>query len=467
MVNKIIVVQMLFRKSEKVKWGKVENTTLLLSQAQACVSNTLLLNPCIMIENPLTRTPMTEKISNQTPLKQRLLFICLILIAFAALLWINLRFSQLTNAGSDFLTRWLPVQLMVYEGVENPYSDEVSYQIQLLRYGRAALPGEAPGLFAYPYYIVPFILPFALIKDLVIARALWMLFLQLCHITIILLSLRICRYRPTASLLLLLLMFSLISADMLIATIEGNPASLAALFIVLSLFFIQKEKDTVAGLMLALATIKPQLTVLFFILVWLWAFSNKRWKIMTSSAISVAILMGVSFIFLPQWFAEFFRQVFVYPGVAQPNTPATIFAGVLPATVATWIGRGFSLVSLLLLAYVWYRSYKQPFSVLSWSAGVTLALLPFSGIASTRTNLVVLLPFVTWLIVQLKRHPNHPQLAESILLGYILLSWVFVALTRTPLVNGIIFAYFDLLPLPLFVVIGLLVSGQFLKHPSD
>jgi hypothetical protein len=410
-----------------------------------------------MMENPPARTSMTDKITNQPTKKQRLLFLLLILIAFAALLWINLRFSQLTNAGSDFLTRWLPVQLMVYERVENPYSDEVSYQIQLFRYGRAALPHEAPCLFAYPYYIVPFILPFALIKDFVTARALWMLLLQVCHLSIVLLSLHICRYRPTKSVLLLLLMFSLVGADMLIAIIEGNPASLSALFIVLSLFFIQKEKDVVAGLMLALATIKPQMTVLFFALIWLWAFSNKRWKIMTSSATSVVILMGVSFVFLPQWFAEFFRQVFLYPGVAQPNTPATIFASVLPAPTATLVGRIFSLLSLIVLAYAWYRSYKQPFSALFWSAGVTLALLPFSGIASTRTNLVMLIPFVVWLIAHLSQH-NHPRwLAYGFLLGYILLSWVLVALTRIPLVNGVIFAYFDLLPLPLLVLIGLLL----------
>lgn len=400
---------------------------------------------------------MTENNTNQPTTKQRLLFLLLILIAFTALLWINLRFSQLTNAGTDFLHRWLPAKLMIYEGEKNPYAETVSYQIQLFRYGRAALPNEAPGLFAYPYYIIPFILPFAAIKDFVIARGLWMLLLELCHIAMIVLSLRICHFRPTKTTLLLLLMFSLVGADMLIAIIEGNPASLSALFIVLSLFFIQKEKDVVAGLMLALATIKPQMTVLFFALIWLWAFSNKRWKIMTSSATSSVVLMAVSFVFLPQWFAEFFRQVFVYPGVAQPNTPATIFTGVLPAPTATLVGHGFSLLSLIVLAYTWYRSYKQPFSVLFWSAGVTLALLPFSGIASTRTNLVMLIPFVVWLIAQLSQH-NHPQwLADVILLGYILLSWVLVAITRIPLVNGVIFAYFDLLPLPLLVLIGLLL----------
>jgi hypothetical protein len=418
------------------------------------------------METPTTRTPMTEQKSNPTPTKQRLLFILLILIAFAALLWINLRFSQLTNAGSDFLERWLPAKLMIYEGEKNPYAESVSYQIQLFRYGRPAETDETPCLFAYPYYILLFILPFGLIKDFMVAKGLWMLMLQLCHIAILLISLRICRYRPTSFLLLILLLFSLVSADMLIAIIEGNPASLAALFIALTLYFIQREKDAVAGLMLALATIKPQLTVLFFALVWLWAFSNKRWKIMSFSGLGVAVLMGVSFVFLPQWFNEFLRQVFFYPGVAQPNTPATIFAGVLPANTATWVGRIFSLISLLLLAYAWYRSYKQPFMVFLWSAGITLAVLPLSGIASTRSNLVALLPFATWLIVQIKRQSNHPRLAEIILFGYILLSWVFVALTRTPLVNGIVFAYFDLLPLPLLVLVGLIVLQKYAK-PSE
>lgn len=377
-------------------------------------------------------------------------------LVLALLLWANLNFSNTVGAGMDFLHRWLPARLLLTGVERNPYAESASLAIQQFRYGRPALPNEAPGLFAYPYYTLIFILPFALIKDFTIARALWMTLLELAHIAVIFLSLRLCHFQPRRLTLLLLLGFALFSADLIVPLVEGNPASLTALLLVLCLFFLQQENDVAAGICLALATIKPQMTILFFGLVWLWAFSRKRWRVLIASSITLAVLMGVSFLFLPEWLGEFIRQLRIYPSYAQPNTPQEIFSKFLPGA-AIWISRALTLASLLLLGINWFRVWKQDFPALLWTACLTFAVQPLSGIASTRSNLVALLPAVILITAVLAScWQRRVWRVDLLLAALLILSWVLMIGTRQLLVGGMKLAYFDLLPLPVLVIAGLL-----------
>lgn len=361
----------------------------------------------------------SKKISS----KEQWLVILLIVLLLALLTFANWQFAKQNKAGVDFLIRWLPTRLVLFEGYESPYSEQVSHKVELFQYGHSASEIEVNGNFLYPHYFMLFTLPFALIENFTFARMLWMTLLEISQIAIIFLSLKIVDFKPKKSTLLLLLFISLLSTYFVQPIIDGNPSSLSALFVVLCLFFLSKEKDWLAGVFLACSTLKPQMVILFCVLVWWWAFSNKRWKVMISSATGVSVLMGVSFLFQPNWFSEFIGQLMIYQGVASPNNPTAILSVYFPASGAT-IAFVLNILCIALLLFEWIRLYKKGFQHFFWTACITFALLPLTGIAFGNRNLVVLLPAIVMIISALhKQFPKKSIWWDLSLIALLLYSW--------------------------------------------
>jgi Gpi18-like mannosyltransferase len=229
----------------------------------------------------------------------------------------------------------------------------------------------------------------------------FMTLIELAHIAIVVLSLQIIGFKPRSVTLLLLMLFSLFFYFFTRPLIHSNPSSIAALFIVLCLFFLSKEQDFLAGIFLSLATFKPQLTLLFFILVWLWAFSNKRWKVLFASAGGVAVLMGISFLLLPEWFSSFLGQMGTYTQNATPSNPALILAAWFPRG-AQWLSRGISLICLIILSLEWCKVWKKGFAQFFWTVCLTFSLLPISGITSAQSNFIAFLPAFVLIIAVLE-----------------------------------------------------------------
>jgi hypothetical protein len=266
-------------------------------------------------------------------------------------------------------------------------------------------------------------------------------------------------FRPAKSTLALLCLFALFSADMISPLIYGNPVSFSGLFILLSLFFVKKEKDQLAGVFLALATFKPQTTLLVFLLVWLWSFSKKRWKIITWSAGTVIVLLGVSFLMQPDWVSGFLRQMFAYPQFASPNTPRSVLSQFDPL-LGRWASIGLSLFCGFILLIEWKKMYKQGFIDLFWTACLTLSILPLSGIASTKSNFVLLLPAVI-LLVQLSGYGKHRKVIwmNMTIIILMVLGWWLKLLSHqwTYEIPGQSYVNLDLLPLPILLITALLV----------
>ncbi|MFZ5908744.1 MAG: glycosyltransferase family 87 protein [Chloroflexota bacterium] len=375
------------------------------------------------------------------------------LLFIGLLFWANYRFSIAEPGGTDFLYRWLPTRLVVFEGYENPYSDEVEYQVELMHHGHAHQADETPGIFAYPYYTMGVFLPLALIRDFFLARALWMTLMELAHLGIIFLVLKMLNFTPGKNLTLALILFALLPADFAQPLVDGNPSSLAALFAVLALFFTWREKDAWAGVFLALSTIKPQLVILFFALVWLWAFSSRRWRIIAFSAGSLLLLLGSSFLLQPSWLAEFIKDLTTYTGVARPSTPHAIIRYWLPETAAAAIAIILSLFSLFVILRMVKFYYGKDFSHLFVVAGLIFVLMPLSGITSAKSNYVGMFPSVLLLLwFGVKKMKISENRFAVFLLVWIVLSWVFFVAGQNWVVNGTLIYFVDFYPLPLLLL---------------
>jgi len=81
-------------------------------------------------------------------------------------------FTSRFPGANDFYSRWGGARSWWTQGL-SPYSEATSIQIEIGIYGRRALPGEDPGLFAYPFYTVFVLAPLAFLPY-VWAEAAWL-----------------------------------------------------------------------------------------------------------------------------------------------------------------------------------------------------------------------------------------------------------------------------------------------------
>jgi hypothetical protein len=377
----------------------------------------------------------------------------LIFLFIALLFYGNYQFASAQPGGTDFLYRWLPTRLVLFEGYQNPYSSAVEYRVELMHHGHARQGDETPGIFAYPYYTMAAIFPFALIEDFTIARAAWMTLSEMAHIIIIFLTLRMIDFKPRNALMTSLILFSLLNADFAQALIDGNPSSLAALFAVLSLYFLSRKSDGLAGVFLALSTIKPQLVILFCVLIVLWALFQRRWVVIFSSAITLGVLLGLSFIFQPSWLMEFIKDITTYPDVASPSTPRAILAYWMPEAFAGNIALGLTLLSIFILFRVWKNCLYRDFSELLWAACITFTIMPFTGITSAKSNYIAMLPGVILLIKYgYQKFSEKRFLPGILLLIWIGLSWLFFFAGRNWVVSGNLIYFVDFYPMPMVLL---------------
>lgn len=382
----------------------------------------------------------------------------LLAVLFIGLLFFgNYQFVGSQPGGTDFLYRWLPTRLVLLYGYENPYSPAVEYQVELMHHGHAHVGDETPGIFAYPYYTMSVFLPFAFIEDFLIARSTWMTLMEIAHLAIVFLTLRIVNFTPAKFLSFAVILFALFPADFAQALVDGNPSSLAALFAVSALYFIFIGKDAWAGFFLALSTIKPQVVVLFVPLVWVWAFSTRRFRIIYASSISFIVLLGASFLLQPNWLYEFYIDLTTYVDVARPSTPLAILSHWMPAAIAKPISLCLSAISAIILIQVARLYIGKGFSALFWAASLVFVLMPLTGITSAKSNFVAMLPAALLLLWAVRKKLNWDETRLGLfLIVWIVMSWLFFFAGRHWVVAGALIYFVDFYPLPILLLTGFL-----------
>ena len=235
---------------------------------------------------------------------KRYLFIGLMILAgvvtLVGLTWVNYRYSQQSPGGSDFLPRWVGTREFLMKGL-SPYSDETTQEIQQRFYGRPAESDEDQVLFVYPFYSIFIFSPFALIEDFTMARAVWMTVLEVGIVLIALGGISLCRWKISSLMLGFLLIFSLLSYYSIRPLINSNASVLVGLFVVGALLAIRAEQDSWAGLLLALATIKPQVVLLLILFILIWSLAERRHILFWSILGSLALMTAITSLLIPDW----------------------------------------------------------------------------------------------------------------------------------------------------------------------
>lgn len=331
-----------------------------------------------------------------------ILWVFTVIAVFAAvgvLTWQNLRYTRANPGGNEFLVQWMGTRNFLTSGT-SPYSDETALKVQELAYGRAAGKGEPQLRNVYPFYSMAIFFPFALIPKFEVARAVFMTILELALVLTIIFSIRLARWRPHILQLLLFVLFSLFWFHSIRPLLDGSVSILVALFVTAGFLALKNGGDGFAGLLFALATIKPNVVVLLVLFVLIWAAANSRWQLVGWLVGTIFLLSAASALLLPDWIIQNLREVIQFPSANPPGTLGGVLAVHFPAMAAR-IARLVYAVLIGMIVVEWWWSRHADFRGFLWAALFTLVLSQWVGIPTSPQNFIVLLPalalvFSTW-----------------------------------------------------------------------
>jgi Glycosyltransferase family 87 len=255
---------------------------------------------------------------------------------------------------SDLYPRWLGSRELLLHG-RDPYSSEITREIQAGYYGRVLDRGRTDDpkdeeRFAYPVYVAfllaPIVkLPFPLVQKVFTAA------LPALTVLVVLLWLRILNWRASAGTKTIIVLLTLGSFGVVQGIKLQQLTLLVAALVTAAVAALVSGMPAIAGLLIALATIKPQLALPLagWLLLWSLADLRARWKFMVSFLISMSVLLVGSHYLLSGWlfrFADAVMQYRRYTGGA---------GSVLDVLLSPAVGRVLAWLIVLLVATICWR----------------------------------------------------------------------------------------------------------------
>jgi Glycosyltransferase family 87 len=256
-------------------------------------------------------------------LERRPIFVALLAALAAASMWIYanriLRAQQVAEAAahdrprgnlSDLYPRWLGARELLLHR-RNPYHSDITREIQIGYYGRPIDPSRPNDpkdqqAFAYPLYVVFVLAPTVGLPFFIVQQGFLWLLVALTAASVPL-WLRAIGWRLpiTGQLAWILLALGCFPA------VQGLKLQqltlLVAALVAASMMAIVERHFVEAGILLAVASIKPQLVLLLaaWLLIWVLGNWGERRNLLWSFSISMAVLFTASEILLPGWIPEF------------------------------------------------------------------------------------------------------------------------------------------------------------------
>lgn len=309
----------------------------------------------------------------------------------AALIWGNLLYSRTYPGGASFYIDWFSARSLFIDGI-NPYSENARNAMA----AAAQLEGvklDTAAHYASPLYAAFFTLPFAVIKDFPLARALWMALMEGLLIGLLFIGLSLARWRMRPGYLGLLGLFTIFWFHGLYPIITGNMAVLSSFFIACVFLAFRARQYEFAGVLLGLASIQPHAMLLFALFVVLWSFRNRQVKVAGWFVATVLLLGGASALIRPRWVMDYL-SVIIKPDSAIPSI-SVVLQSFLPAA-GKRLGFILSGLSGVVLFIEWFISKKGDFTGFYWTGLLTLALSAWIGLPTEPSVFLAAFPAIVY-----------------------------------------------------------------------
>ena len=319
-------------------------------------------------------------------------FILGTIVFIAALLALNIHLARIYKGGEWLFLRWSAARAVLFQNVE-PYGATLAHRVQLRAYGREAYLNEYPFALNDPFYVVLLYVPLAQFSDFTIAHGIWMLFAQAAIVGIILLSIRFSEWEPPFWMVLLLIGFGLFNAFSLESFLSASPTIFLTFIYLAILLALQNGVDELAGALLFLVAYQWEIGALYFLLILMLVFANRRWNVLVGFIMSLIIMVIVSILMDSRWIIDYVRAVLFDWSRQLDYTMGTTLAYIFP-NLEFSLGRWLTLFAGALFFVEALRAMYEHFRRIAWVAFLALALNPMIGFAIFPTNHVVLLPAI-------------------------------------------------------------------------
>jgi len=337
--------------------------------------------------------------------------------------------------GGDFYPLWL-TSVELRRARVNPYTETMTRQIQVGLYGRPLDPARSTDpppnyrSFSYPLFADLLIWPTAMLSFPQARILLAIVFVPIALFTAWTWMNAFPVNLPPFALAAILL-FYVTSYPLLETLVALQPTLLVAALLAVSMWALARHRYWLAGVILALATIKPQLSALVTVWVLLWSVSAWQRRKGAALGFSLALftLLAASQLVLPGWLHLWINSLLDY----RQYTPPPLTQLVMGRVIGFGVGIGLFLIAAVV---TWRTRYAEPrtdefnFTV-ALLLGVSVVLFP-SGDAVYEH--ILLLPAL--LFLGLRRREFLDARGPRRLLAYLLISallwqwimaWVLVA----------------------------------------
>jgi hypothetical protein len=329
---------------------------------------------------------------------------------------------------SDLYPRWLGARELLQRG-RNPYSAEITREIQEGYYGRKIDPARPDDPkdeqgFAYPAYVVFLLAPTIDLPFEVVQKGFRWLLIAFAGATV-LLWLYVLRWKPSPGTALIFIVLMLgwlpmvqgIKLQQLSLLVAGLLAACGAC--------LAGGWLLLAGGLLALATIKPQLTWPLVLWLLLWATSNwrERRRFVFGFGSGMLLLLGGAQLVLPGWLRMFGDAIGQYHRYTQNQSVLVWSFGLIA-------GRILEAVSVLVCALCIWRARREPAASAAFGQafGAVLALTVVIVPMFAPYNQVLLAPAILALLRS--EHEGQsilPSIRLARAVGAVLLVWPWIA----------------------------------------
>ncbi len=292
--------------------------------------------------------------------------ILLALVVAAPFEYIHIVNRSIPSQRTGLLPRWVGTRAALHG--EDPYSPAVLQEIQTAFYGQALAPGEKenPEKFLYPATVIPLLAPLALltwpaarVAFLAVTVPLLGLGFWLCLGA---LPLRwTARTRAVTVLLALAAWPTMWGFRVLQLTMP------VAAFIFVAWYLLARRHPVPAGILLALATIKPQLMLPLLLALFVWALFRRQWALLVSFVAAMAVQLAVAQMLVPGWFPHWRASLRNYTGVTQTAMPLEHLFG-------HWAGLVITLALATAALMALWRARRSAADSLDFARAMSLVL---------------------------------------------------------------------------------------------
>jgi glycosyl transferase family 87 len=316
---------------------------------------------------------------------------------------------------SDLYPRWLGARELLLHG-RDPYGAEVTREIQAGYYGRPLDPlrphdpKDEQG-FAYPVYVVFLLAPTITLPFPLVQKGFCWLLVGLT-IASVMLWLRTLRWRVSTETTAILIVLTLGSFPVLQGIKLQQLSLLVAGFIAIGAMLVVESHLFFAGVLLALAMIKPQLALPVSAWWLLWALSDwtRRRGFCWGFVGTMAALMGGAEYLFSGWMGRFGEALVAYRRYNQGAD------SILDTALTPHLGRLVAAAVVVVLAWVAWQRRRAAAG--SWAHNqATMLILAATVVVMPKTapyNQVLLLPGILLGLRQVRELWNRSRLGRMV-----------------------------------------------------